>query len=153
MPFTCISTPLTPLTLLSHSWSFTFKKNSRSKIPPHTLLFHYLHFLFLIDAPVGLVLLFPPPTSALPCLFLLCLCIYAHRSWPKVNRQCTIAHSTGSTVIQPSGQDLSQTGNNMLNHWVLLDTAPQTANAGQSLITYPMYLYAVHVYAHVLGEY
>lgn len=53
-----------------------------------------------------------------PCLFLICLCIYAHRSWPKVNREHTIAHSTDSTVIQPSGQDLSQTSNNMLNHWV-----------------------------------
>ena len=96
-----------------------------------------------------LLLLFPPPSL---CLFLLYLCIYAHRSWPKVNRRHTIAHSTGSTVIQPSGQDLSQTGNDTLNHWVLSKT--QTGNAGQFLVTYTLYLYAARVLcSHVLGEF
>lgn len=40
----------------------------------------------------------------------------------------------------------------MLNQWVLEDTAPQTGNDGQPLITSTMYLIAVHVlYSHSLG--
>lgn len=123
-------TLLSVWTPLAHRRRFAFLmvhiSNSESQNPPNLYpqpptLFYYLHFLFLTDAPVGLALLFHPLCLPLrsPCLFLRCLCIYAHRSWPKVNRQRTMAHSTGSTVIQPSGQDLSQTSNNMLNHWVL----------------------------------
>lgn len=78
----------------------------------------------------------PPPPPPLHSPASSCLCIYAHRSWPKVNRENThtMAHSKGCTVIQhPAAHNpptttaaRSQTSNNMLNHGVLQSAGPQT---------------------------
>jgi len=93
------------LQTLLHSRSFTFQ----------TLHFIIYIFLFLADAPGGLVLLFPPHPLPLHPPASSCLASVFLHTDPKVNRQHTIAHSTDSTVIQPHGQDLNQTSNNMLN--------------------------------------
>lgn len=51
---------------LLNALAFIIIHISNSKSPKSSLFsFHYLHFLFLTDAPVGLVLLFP----SLPSLY------------------------------------------------------------------------------------
>lgn len=68
----CVWTTLTPLML------FCISNSLRPKLWPPP--FHYLHFLFLMDTPVGLVLLFPPLPLPLHSLASSCFaCVFMHR--------------------------------------------------------------------------